>query len=162
MPNMGSQMDEYVPLPKGMFVGDYEHSLDPKKRITIPSKWRDSVGEPHQLFVFPDPNSKLCLLIYPVREVMPRLNRLRQLSIADPKAQAMSRALGANSDMLNWDSQWRIRIKDQHLAFANIEQKVVLLGAIDHFELWDPNIYKEQVKTGDLSNMAEAMTGIGF
>ena len=38
----------------GMFVGNYTHSLDPKRRLTIPSVWRAQIGVPETVYVLPD------------------------------------------------------------------------------------------------------------
>jgi MraZ protein len=121
----------------GLFVSNYTHSLDPKRRLTIPSDWRTKVGDPPSLYVLPDIHEK-CLCAFPAREMIHRLERIRKHSLADRSARSFARALAAQSELVAWDAQGRIRIKDELLAYAGIKDKVALVGAFDSFELWNP------------------------
>lgn len=128
----------------GMFVGDFTHSLDPKKRLTIPAVWRAQVGEPQSLFVLPDFHEK-CLNVFPASEMSRKLERMRRHSMADRKAMEFARRLGASSDLVSWDSQGRIRIKDKLLDFAGITGQVEMIGALDKFQLWSPVLREESM-----------------
>ena len=141
---------------RGFFTGEYVHSLDPKRRLTIPSEWREMVGEPRQFYVLPGVESR-CLSLYRVPDFMRKLNRLRQHSIADPQARQMARILGSRSAFLHWDSAGRIRIKDDLLEYAGLEHKVVLLGALDRIELWNPENWDEINVQGDAASLEEAV-----
>jgi len=123
----------------GMFVSDFMHSLDPKKRLTIPAVWRAQVGEPQSLFIMPDFHEK-CLNVFPASEMARKLEKLRRHSMADRKAMAFARTLGSSSDLVSWDSQGRIRIKDKLLNFAGITDKVQMIGSLDKFQLWNPEL----------------------
>ena len=94
------------------FVGTHTHSLDPKKRLTIPSNWRDQVGEEHSLYVLPDFQEGKCLYVLPASEMARKLERMRQHAISDPRASQFARVLASRSDLVSWDSQGRIRIND--------------------------------------------------
>jgi len=121
----------------GMFTGDYLHSLDPKKRLTIPSLWRAQVGEPQSLFVLPDFHER-CLNVLPAAEMAQRLEKIRKHSMADRKVMEFTRTLGAASDLVSWDTQGRVRIKDKLLSFAGITDQVQMIGAMHRFQLWNP------------------------
>jgi MraZ protein len=123
---------------QGVFVGRYVHSLDNKKRLTIPSVWRAQIGDPKGLYVLPD-IQHVCLLVFPAAEMVRRLQKMRNYSMADDTARRFARVLASQSDILSWDSQGRIRIKDELLAFAELVDEVVLAGAFDRFELWSPD-----------------------
>jgi MraZ protein len=138
------------------FTGEYLHSLDPKKRLTIPSEWREMVGEPRKFYVLPAVESK-CVSLYRVPDFMRKLSRLKEHSIADPKARQMARILGSRSAFLGWDSAGRIRIKDDLLAGAGLEHKVVLLGALDRIELWNPDDWRKAGAEGDAASLEEAV-----
>ena len=127
-------------MSKGVFVGHFTHSLDPKKRLTIPADWRELSGAQKRLFVLPGIDAK-CLCVYPASEMAHRLERLRALSIAAGKKQ-FARALGSRSDWAAWDSQGRIRVKDELLAYAGLENQVELVGTFEGFELWSPDNWK--------------------
>jgi MraZ protein len=143
-----------------MFVGEFVHSLDPKKRLTIPSVWRAQVGSPRSLYVLPDFHQK-CLNVFPAAEMVHKLEKLRRYSMADRKAMHFASVLGAASDLVPWDSQGRIRIKDKLLSFAGLVDQVVLVGALDKFQLWNPD---DRADTGmiDQGNLAEAGLYVDF
>ena len=147
--------------PEGIFVNTYIHSLDPKKRLTIPSDWRELVGVPRRLFVLPGVNDK-CLCVYPAREMTRRMERLRNLSIADRKGRQLARTLASRSDLVAWDSQGRIRIKDDLLNYADLTNQVVLSGAIDSFELWNMDQWNEDQAKVDQESLGEAARYVGF
>lgn len=144
----------------GVFVNTYVHSMDAKKRLTIPSDWRELVGVPNRLFVLPGVNDK-CLCVYPAREMTRRMERLRNLSIADRKGRQLARTLASRSDLVPWDSQGRIRVKDELLNFAELTKDVVLVGTFDGFELWNPDTWKK-ISNMDQESLGEAAQYVGF
>lgn len=146
---------------EGVFVSRYEHTLDSKKRLTIPSDWRELAGEPKRLFVLPGVNDK-CLCVYPAREMTRRMERLRNLSIADEKGRQLARTLASRSDLVPWDSQGRIRVKDELLDFAGISSHAMLVGTFDGFEIWDPDTWRELEGSVDQSGLGEAARYVGF
>jgi MraZ protein len=127
---------------QGVFVSHFTHSLDPKRRLTIPSEWRAQVGSPRSLYVLPDVNQR-CLCCFPAGEMIRRLEKMRRHSIADQKARQFARVLASQSDLVSWDAQGRIRIKDELLAFAGLRDQVNLVGAFDTFELWNPDAFRD-------------------
>ncbi|OVE73854.1 hypothetical protein BVX94_02700 [bacterium B17] len=143
-----------------MFVGEFVHSLDPKKRLTIPSVWRAQVGSPKSLFVLPDFHCK-CLNVFPAGEMSNKLEKLRRYSLTDKKAMDFSRVLGAASDLVSWDAQGRIRIKDKLLEFAGLDSQVVMVGALDKFELWSPESRPEAGEI-DQVDLTKAGTYVEF
>ena len=144
---------------QGIFVSTFAHSLDPKKRLTIPSEWRAQVGS-NGLYVLPEISMK-CLCVFPASEIKQRLQKLRQHAMADKKAREFARAIGAKSDLVVWDSQGRIRIKDELLDLAGLTGQVTLVGALDRFELWNPDRLKESGGT-DQSSFEDAARYVGF
>src|SRR5690349_5980538 len=108
---------------RGVFVNTYTHALDAKKRLTIPSDWRELAGVPTRLFVLPGVNDQ-CLCVYPAREMVRRMERIRSLSVADELGQQFARTLASRSDFVPWDSQGRIRIKDELLDYAGLTNDV--------------------------------------
>ncbi len=148
-------------LGKGVFVNTYTHYLDSKRRLTIPAVWRELVGVPRRLFVLQGVNDQ-CLCVYPARELIRRMERLRNLSIADEQGRQFARALASRAELVPWDSQGRIRIKDDLMAFAGIENEVVMAGTFDVFELWSPERWKEKTGPSDPVRMREAARYVGF
>jgi len=145
----------------GVFVNRYEHGLDTKKRLTVPSEWRELVGVPHRVFVMPgitDP----CLAVYPAREMAQRMQSIRKLSISDRKGRQLARTLGSRSDLVPWDSAGRIRIKDELLDFAGLSKQVVMVGTFDGFELWNPERWAAVNDDPDAPGLGEAAEYVGF
>lgn len=138
-----------------MFVGDFMHSLDPKKRLTIPSVWRAQVGTPRSLYVLPDFHER-CLNVFPAAEMVHKLEKMRKYSMADKKAMEFAGVLGSASDLVPWDSQGRIRIKDKLLRFAGLTDKIVMIGALDKFQLWSPD---NRPDSGDIDQESLATAG---
>jgi len=145
---------------QGVFVSNYAHSLDPKRRLTIPSEWRAQVGDSKSLYVLPDVHDR-CLCVYPASEMVRRLQKIRNHSIADRKARQFARVLASQSDLVSWDTQGRIRIKDELLEFARLEDQVILVGAFDSFELWNPDSFRE-VGGMDRIGIQDAARYVGF
>lgn len=145
----------------GVFVNTYTHGLDSKKRLTIPSDWRELAGVPKRLIVLPGVNDQ-CLCVYPAREMARRMDRIRSLSIADERGRQLARTLASRSDLVPWDSQGRIRIKDDLLDYAGLKADVVLVGTFDGFELWSPEKWKQQQSSVTQSSLGEAARYVGF
>jgi MraZ protein len=118
-----------------LFVGSFHHSLDTKRRLIIPSSWRSQLGETPRLFVFPHPERK-CLYLYTLQEMNRRLMKLREASAVDAADEQAVRAMTASADALSVDAQGRVRVKDELLAHAEVESKVVLVGTLTRIELW--------------------------
>jgi MraZ protein len=168
MSNKGGQVanddiEQVVPVAAGGgFASNFLHSLDPKKRITIPAVWRDQVGEPQSLYVLPGMNDEKCLYVYPAREMARRLEKLRKISISDKKARMFARLLASSSELIALDSQGRIRIKDELLAGVGIVSRVKLVGAFDRFEIWGPEEWDKNYKSIDQAAMEDAVRYVEF
>lgn len=156
--NIGVDMEATVGR---VFVSTYVHSLDPKRRLTIPSGWREIAGLPRQLFVLPGVDTK-CLCVYPAREMNRKIEKLRNISIADAKGRKMARVLASRSDLVPWDSQGRIRIKEELLQYAELQNEVVLAGTFDGFELWNPDRWREEYESAEQPGLADAAREVGF
>lgn len=145
---------------QGVFVSSFRHSLDPKKRLTIPAEWREQVAPDVSLYVLPDVHHR-CLCVFPASEMIHRLQSIRNHSFADREARQFARVLASKSDLVSWDSQGRIRVKDELLDFARLDGVVVMVGAFDRFELWDPESLAEEGGMDD-GRLPDAATYVGF
>ena len=153
-----TEMEEL--LDAGAFVGCHTHSLDGKKRVTIPADWREAAGNP-TLFVLPGVNVK-CLYVVTAREMAQRLEKVRAASVANVQAQKFLRDFFSRADRVALDAQGRIRVKDALLDQAGILNQMVLVGVGSRFELWSPESWNEQNSQLDQSKFAEAAQYIGF
>ncbi|MEI7901063.1 MAG: hypothetical protein WCK89_12495 [bacterium] len=144
----------------GLLVGRFEHAMDPKKRLTVPAGWRDLMGAPSYVYVIPDPNEK-CLNLIPPAEMEGRLEKQRQRALFDKKSSVAVRVFGENSEQVLLDVQGRIRIRDKLLAFAQLTDKVVMIGAMNRVQLWSPTLRLDE-EVIDQLKLAEACEVLEF
>lgn len=158
----GGMRPNIDPAAPGAFVSSFRHALDPKKRLTIPSEWRERVGSPSSLYVLPGLHADKCLYVFPAREISRRLEKFSAIGIGDKKARAFTRIFASQSDLIpEWDAQGRIRIKDDLLTFAKLTDQVQMVGALDHFELWNPKLW-QAASVLDSTTMEDAVRYIGL
>jgi len=129
----------------GGFADNYAHSLDSKRRLTIPFEWREQVGTPNRLFVMPD-FSRRCIRCFPGAEMERVTQKALDLHRSDPQVRDDLRELGRQSQNLPWDTQGRIRIRDELLDFAGLKDQVVMVGTMDSFELWAPENMRDATR----------------
>ncbi len=125
--------------PSGSLVGRFDHRLDPKRRLTIPSLWFESLGNPKRVAVMRSRTGDPCLEVFTEAEQMERMKHFEELSRRDRSVKDFLRAVSENTEILTVDSQNRIRISDfmlQHAKITTADTQVVLLGMAGHFELW--------------------------
>ena len=137
------------------FGGRYAHFLDPKKRLTIPIEWREVLGQQKTLCVLPD-FCERCLRVFPLREMSRRLDVLRKSSLLDTRARQFVREIAGRMQQISWDAQGRIRLADGLLAHAGLETEVVLIGAVDTFEIWATKQAPRETAELDLERYREA------
>ncbi|NLL82936.1 MAG: hypothetical protein GX230_01675 [Lentisphaerae bacterium] len=145
---------------RGLFVGRFDHNLDPKRRITIPATWREIMGSSGYVYVIPDP-FQCCLNLLSVSEMEVRLEKLRQQALFNPDSSEALRVIGENSEQLQWDVQGRIRIRDRLLAFAKLSAQVVMIGAVNRVQLWSPELRPEMSQV-DQTKLADAVKQVVF
>lgn len=144
----------------GPLAGTFEHALDPKRRITIPSVWREVMGAPAYLYVMADPNDP-CLTILSPAALQPRLQRLRQQTLFDEGQSEALRDFFAEAEYLAVDVQGRIRIGDELLALAQLDEVVLLRGLGVRIQVWAPKL-RARRKVVDPAVVANAAKVLGF
>lgn len=156
---MGQGTGDTVPY----FCGQYRHQLDPKLRLTIPAEWREKVGTPAQFFIVPSVGEQRLLYAYPARVMSVKFRNIHNLSMADAKGRNYLRIMGARSELVGWDSQGRIRIRDDLLAHAGLtrESGVLLVGNFEGFELWNPERWAAFAAGIDDQGLLEASRYVG-
>ena len=144
----------------GVLVGRFDHALDPKKRLTIPSGWRLVLGNPEYVYAMPDPRER-CVNIMPKDEMDAMLAQLRKKALFDPAQSKLLQVIGANSDLLMLDSQGRIRIADKLLRFANLTTTVAMVGSVRMIKLWDPQALAPEGEV-DQDSLSAALSAAGW
>jgi MraZ protein len=133
-------------------MGRHVHRLDPKKRLTIPSGWRSLMGEAG-VFLMPG-IGRSCLMLMPEAVMSGFVGKLQGMQLSNPEEMDLMLTLASESDHLNFDAQGRIRIKDEHLAYAGLQGDVILASAFNRIELWNPENW--EARSSSSANLAEA------
>ncbi len=118
-----------------LLTGTYPRTLDDKKRLALPRRVREVLGEAETLFVTPGPDQ--CLWLYTQAELEQLAGRLDQAPATDAEARVFRRLYFAQTEAVDVDRSGRILIPERLLAFAGLRHEAVLIGVRDHLELWD-------------------------
>lgn len=159
MSEQGRQNAEAAVRRPTALMGTFARSLDPKRRLTIPSVWRAALG-PDFVYVMPDARRR-CLQLIP-RDVMEaRLAKYQEMALGDPSVNDALDAISAASEMLEFDVQGRIRINDELLAFAGLKGSVVLKGGFRMATIWPAEETGEDMERR-VAKLGDAMAKLGF
>ena len=126
-----------------VFTGIYEHTVDTKNRMAIPSDVRrqlkadaDKTGSEQWLFVTLDA-SKQSLSVWPDATFSQRAAQLEQSQRAASQTIAYERVFFSLSHRVEMDKQGRIRLPDRLLQMSKLGTDVTVVGVNDHLEIWD-------------------------
>jgi MraZ protein len=140
------------------FKGSYAYSVDSKGRINIPARLRKYVSpEANDTFVITRGYDQ-CLYLYPQDEWTRLEQDIRQLSSTNPKHRFFMRRLLEWATESQLDAQFRITLPKDILQFAGIENDVLIIGVLEHIEVWNPRIYEAYLTTQEESYEAVAQT----
>jgi len=142
-----------------MLIGEYTHTLDPKKRLSLPSKWRKELGEG----VVITRGLDNCLFVYPLNEWQTITEKIGRLPFGQADTRGFNRFFLSGAVEVEVDSVGRILIPDFLKEFAGLGSKVVLAGIHDRIEIWDQNkwtTYKAHIEA-QAEALAEKLGDIG-
>ena len=134
-----------------VFTGTYEHSIDSKNRLAIPSEFRaqlqDGAGQPDgsnvALYVTLGEGQALCL--YTTDGFEKRAAELDQSELDAEQLLRYERLMFSLARRVDMDKQGRVRLPEHLLARARLSNEVVLLGVKDHIEIRDRAIWASYV-----------------
>ena len=138
------------------FVGSYKHSLDAKKRIFIPSKFREDLGDEFYITRKFD----TYLSIYTADEWQLYVEKIERL----PESEAVEIQdflLGA-AQKCTPDSSGRIILDEQLAKHAGISKNVVFVGVGKQIRIWAEETWSQREQTRDFSKMREIMKQYGL
>lgn len=138
------------------FVGSYSHSLDAKKRVFVPSKFREDLGE--TFYITRKFDSYLS--IYTAEDWDAYIEKIEKLpeSIA---AEIQDFILGG-AQKCTLDSNGRIIIEDRLLRHAKIDKNVVFVGAGKQIRVWAEELWDERESARDFAKMREVLAEFGL
>lgn len=138
-----------------MFRGANAVSLDVKGRIAMPSRYRDelSVRCSGKLIVTVDAVDP-CLNIYPLPEWEVIENKLRQMPSLREETRRLHRTLIGSAQDIELDGNGRFLIPPRLRQRAGLDKKVVLVGQLNKFQLWDENTWNA-IELDDMAAIKE-------
>lgn len=143
-----------------MFIGQYEHNLEEKGRLSIPKKFRDEITEGGILTRGLDG----CLFLFPKGRWEEFINKLSQTPLTKSDARGFSRLLTYGATEVELDGQGRILVPEFLRNFAGIKKEVILAGALERIEIWDKenfSDYQQKIeKEGE--TIAERLAELGI
>ena len=143
-----------------LLTGEFNHSIDAKGRLIVPSKFRDILGEDFVVTKGMDG----CLFLYPNNEWKVFEEKLRTLPLTNKNARAFVRFFLGSAVDGGLDKQGRVLISSALRSFAGLEKEVVLVGVLDRVEIWDKAKWDENnaVVEDDMDNIASQMEELGL
>ena len=122
-----------------MFLGEFSHSIDKKKRISIPTKLRKDVGSLIVITKGPDK----CLFLYPIDAWRLIAEKLSKLPLGQADTRNFVRFMLSGAQESDIDSLGRIILPDHLKNYAGISGKAVIVGVYDRIEIWSPERWED-------------------
>ena len=142
-----------------MLIGEYQHALDIKNRIIVPSKLREDLGNNFVITKGLDG----CLYAYPLGEWKILQEKLKMLPLTNKDARAFVRFFFAGACEVEMDKQGRGLIPQNLKEYAGIEKEIVSIGVLTRVEIWSKEKWKEYNDSNvDYQSIAEKMSNLGI
>lgn len=116
-----------------MFLGEFQHTLDSKGRLILPSAFREPLGDGLVITVGLD----RCLTVHPRADWQRVLEGLRQLQHTDERQRRFARVVTSSAHPGELDRQGRITIPNRLREYATLDRDVAVVGADSRIELWN-------------------------
>jgi len=143
-----------------MFVGEYNHTIDEKKRVSMPVKFRQDLENGAVVTIGFDKS----LVVYPTSEWKKFSEKWGSLPLSTEASRSFTRIMLAGAAQIEFDKLGRILIPENLKAYANLLKDVSIIGLFNRIEIWDKKSweeYKNKAQNG-LSEMAEQLKDLGI
>ena len=127
-------------------MGEYNHTIDAKGRLIIPSKFRDSLGVEFVVTKGLDG----CLFVYDNKEWSAFEEKLKSLPLTNKDARQFVRFFLAGATLAEVDKQGRILVPANLREFAGLEKEVVLVGVASRVEIWSKARWEDAASYDDV------------
>lgn len=142
-----------------MFIGEYQHGLDPKNRIIVPAKLREGLGNTFVITKGLDG----CLYAYPLGEWKILEEKLKTLPLTNKDARAFVRFFFSGACEVELDKQGRGLIPQNLKEYAGIEKDIVSIGVLTRVEIWSKEKWNNYNESNiDFDSIAEKMNDLGI
>ena len=138
-----------------MLLGEHDHSLDDKNRLTLPAKFRDELGDG----VVVSRGMDGCLYAHAADEWQRLADRIRALDPLSKESRMMQRYFFSGGVRADLDKQGRMVLPAGLLEKAGISREVTVAGVYDHIEIWDRAKWREHLHEveGSAEDVAERL-----
>ena len=141
-----------------MLIGEYEHSLDAKGRIIMPSKFREDIGEKFVATKGLDG----CLFVFSCTEWKKFEEKLATLPISNKDARSFTRFFFAGAIDCELDKQGRFLVSSNLREFAGFEKDVIIVGMNSRIEIWSKEKWQNMESNLDADDIADKMQMLGI
>lgn len=125
-----------------MLIGSYEHTLDTKKRLSIPSKWRSIFGEK----VIVTTGLDKSLFVFSQEKWSAIASEISSNGFYSEDSRNFARFILSNAFELSIDSHGRVLLPDNLVNFASLKSEVILSGVFDRAEIWDKKEWEKAMQ----------------
>ena len=142
-----------------MFIGEYSHSIDPKKRLALPMKFRSELKNR----VVITRGLDKCLFIYPMKIWEELAGKLGTLPVGEASTRSFIRLMLAGAIDADMDKQGKILIPDFLKSYAGLSRNIVIAGVYNRLEVWDEKkwtVYKKNAEK-NTDEIAEQLGKLG-
>ena len=142
-----------------MFIGEYQHAIDSKNRMIIPTKFRDELGG--QLIITKGLDG--CLYIYTLSEWKVMEEKLKKLPLTSKDARAFVRFFFSGANEITIDKQGRALIPQNLCEYAALKKEIVSIGVSNRIEIWAKDKWDEYNDSDiNFDEIAEKMMELGI
>ena len=141
-----------------MFMGEYNHTIDAKGRLIIPSRFREVLGDEFVVTKGMDG----CLFVFADPEWQAFEEKLRNLPMIDKEARQFTRFFLAGAASVEVDKQGRILLPAVLREFAGITKEAVLVGVGSRVEIWSKDRWEGTVTYQDMEEISRHMIELGI
>lgn len=141
-----------------MFMSEYNHTIDAKGRLIIPSKFREVLGEEFVVSKGMDG----CLFVYANDDWDAFEQKLTSLPLINKEARQFARFFLAGAAQVELDKQGRILLPAALREFAGLDKDVVLVGVGSRIEIWSKEKYEAAGEDLDMDDITASMESLGL
>jgi len=143
-----------------MLIGQYEHTIDIKKRLALPAKFRGELGEK----IIITKGIEACLVVYTEKEFKIMSDKISNLTISQSEARSFTRTILAGAMEVNLDKLGRILVPDYLKKYAGLNKNVVICGLSNRLEIWDSASWEAWTKKAEkgVDEIVSKLGGLGI
>jgi len=147
-----------------MFRGRFEHTIDPKGRVSIPAKFRELLGEKYDDRLIITTGLDPCLVAFPYGEWVNVEEKVSSLSMVKKEVKAFQRVFISGATECPIDKLGRVLIPPTLRSHAQLEKDVVFAGMLKKFEIWSKERFFEVIRKAEESfeEMGETLAALGL